>query len=601
MKKIKIIVLIFCSILIFSSCNDVLNAGTDGRMTYDNVFSDNNLTSGYLNQCYSYMPMDGMNYATNNTQTGTNYPATNFLAVFTDEAEDADDMETGSTSAFYYKGGMTSNINPIEGGLNSAIYNTMYTGIRSCNVFIDHIDKATNLTVESNRHRWKAEAFTLRAFYFWHLVKKFGPLPIIKQDLPATTNYASITRPSFYECVKSIIQDCDSALVRPEFPWRLNMELDRGSMTKAVAMAIKSQAILFAASPQWNTSNDKTVWSEAVTITKSVLDSLLAQNFSLYNPKDAVPAIDAYSDYQRLFLLQPEMVESPAYDKETIYAQKAVIGSVSQNNGPVNTVKCGACPSQELVDTYETLNGMPVLDPTQPYLDADHLQPNYNTANTQYDKTKPYLNRDPRLLSTIYCNGSFYNISLKTVPIYTYLGATYGISQTNRKFTRTGYYLRKWANHNTTTTSNGDGYWRYFRLAEMWLNYAEAEFYANGVTANAVNALNQTRIRAGIPTLTTGITATEFEQRLRNERRVEFAFEEHRYYDVRRWNIQSQVDGVVTGMSIVATSPTVYTAFNRVVVSRRAITDPKYLLWPIPINEQLKFQNVGVTFQNPGW
>ena len=103
MKKIKIIVLIFCSILIFSSCNDVLNAGTDGRMTYDNVFSDNNLTSGYLNQCYSYMPMDGMNYATNNTQTGTNYPATNFLAVFTDEAEDADDMETGSTSAFYYK------------------------------------------------------------------------------------------------------------------------------------------------------------------------------------------------------------------------------------------------------------------------------------------------------------------------------------------------------------------------------------------------------------------------------------------------------------------------------------------------------------------
>ena len=146
---------------------------------------------------------------------------------------------------------------------------------------------------------------------------------------------------------------------------------------------------------------------------------------------------------------------------------------------------------------------------------------------------------------------------------------------------------------------NADGYWRYFRLAEMYLNYAEAEFYANGVTANAVNALNKTRVRAGLPALTTSITATEFEQRLRNERRVELAFEEQRYYDVRRWNIQPQVEGLVTGMSIVLNAG-IYT-YNRVVISRRSVTDPKYMLWPIPINEQLKFQNLGGTMQNPGW
>ena len=584
MKKINIL-LIFCVGMILSACNDVLNVGSDGRLTYDNVFSDNSLTSGYLSQCYNYMPGLGMGYAPNT-----------FMGVYTDEAQDAEDVVSGN-SLNYYKGAMTSSSNLIDGNF----YNNMFTAIRSCNIFIDHIDKATGITVATNRNKWKAEAYTLRAFYFWQLVKRFGPLPIIKHDLPTTTNFATLTRSSFYECVKAINQDCDSALAQPNFPWRLTVEGDRGSMTKSVAVAIKSQAILFAASPEWNTTNNPAIWAEAATITKTGLDSLVANNYSLYNPNAAVPTVKAFSDYQRLFLLKPDLSQIPV-DQETIYAQKGQLANVWQQNGPpmtTNVAKAGACPTQELVDAYETLNGMPVLNPAQPYLDADHLQPNYNTANTQYDKTKPYLNRDPRLHSTIYCNTDFFNLSTNTLPVNTYVGGTHGISTTDRKYTRTGYYLRKFSNYTSTVTVNADGYWRYFRLAEMYLNYAEAEFYANGVTANAVNALNKTRVRAGLPALTTSITATEFEQRLRNERRVELAFEEQRYYDVRRWNIQPQVEGLVTGMSIVLNAG-IYT-YNRVVISRRSVTDPKYMLWPIPINEQLKFQNLGGTMQNPGW
>ena len=370
-------------------------------------------------------------------------------------------------------------------------------------------------------------------------------------------------------------------------------------MTKSVVTAIKSQAVLFAASPLWN--GGKNYWAEAAVVTKASLDALLGQNYALYNP--ATSAVKAYSNYQRFFLVKPEMLDNPANDKETIYYQKGQVGAVWQQHGlpfVADVVKAGASPSQELVDTYETLNGQPVLDLARPYLDADHLLPNYNTANTQYNVNDPYRNRDSRLFSTIYCNGVFHNLTSNTLPVWTYDGGNAGISQTNNRFTRTGYYLRKFIDYTSTKTANKDGYWRYFRMAEMYLNYAEAEFYANGVTVNAINAVNVVRKRAGLPDLPAGISATDFELRLRNERRVEFAFEEHRYYDVRRWKIQDKVEGLVTGMKITQTAPNIF-AYERVVVGRRPVTAEKYLMWPIPNAEQLKYAQVGVDYQNKGW
>jgi starch-binding outer membrane protein, SusD/RagB family len=586
--KIYLVATLLCAVFL-ASCEDIFKLPTDGRLNYEQIFTDNSLTSGYLNKCYSYMPLTGMNYDNNN-----------FLGIYTDEAQDGDDVLNGR-SLNYYNGRSTSSSNLIEGGSNNQVYDNMYAGIRKCNVFIDNIDGAQNIVIETDRNKWKGEAYTLRAFYFWYLIKRFGPLPIIKHELPLDFDYSTHTRPSFNECVSAILADCDSALAQPNFPWRNSLENDRGSMNKSVAMAIKSQAILFSASPLWNDGNN--YWAKADSITRIALDSLLTKNYALYNPKAASPAIKAYSDYQRLFLLKPEMLDNPANDKETIYAQKNQIGAVWQQNGlPIVTdvVKAGACPSQELVDSYETINGKPVLNPTKPYLDDDHLQPNYNTANTQYNPAKPYENRDPRLFSTIYCNGVFRNLSNNSDPVWTYYGGTCGISTSDRRFTRTGYYLRKFADFTSTKTANKDGYWRYFRLAEIYLNFAEAQFYNKGVTNKAVDALNAVRVRAGLPALPYTISAEEFEQRLRNERRVEFAFEEHRYFDVRRWKIQHLTEGIITGVNIKAVSPGVY-SYDRFVVSRRNVTDSKFLMWPIPLTEQLKYKQFNVSYQNPGW
>ncbi len=584
MKKIYLI-LILSAGLLFSACSDLIESADDGRLTYDQIFSDLLLTGGYLNQCYNYIPPMGMGYANSS-----------FLATYSDEAHDADAVQGGNI-ANYYAGSSTSRSFPIEAGGNSNTYVEMYTGIRKCNVFIENIDKAT-FEHATFKPLYKAEAYALRAFYFWHLIKRMGPMPIIREDLPADFDYSTLKRPSFYECVQAVIEDCDKALAINELPWRINVDNARGAMSKSLCVAIKSQAMLFAASPLWN--NGSNHWAEAAAVTKDALDKLLANNYELYDP--ATSTVPAFSNYQRYFLLKPDLTENPI-DKETIYASRGQVGAVWQQHGlPMiaDVIKAGASPSQELVDAYETLNGMPVLDPANPYADADRLQPNYYGANMQYNPAKPYENRDPRLLSSIYCNGVNYNLANNSNPVYTFVGGNAGISETDRRFTRTGYYLRKFVDFTSTRTANKDGYWRYFRLAEMYLNYAEAEFYANGVTTAAVDALNQTRLRAGMPALPYSISTSEFEQRLRNERRVEFAFEEHRYFDVRRWKIQAQTEGLVTGMKITNTAPDVYT-FDRIVVSRRPVTSEKYLLWPIPFAEELKFKNFGVVFQNTGW
>ena len=131
------------------------------------------------------------------------------------------------------------------------------------------------------------------------------------------------------------------------------------------------------------------------------------------------------------------------------------------------------------------------------------------------------------------------------------------ISQTttNTRNTRTGYYMRKFNSVRSEIGSSDDGYFKIFRLAELYLNFAEAAYNAtspdnsyNGLSA--VDALNKIRARAGMPELPSGMSKDEFERRYRNERRVELAFEEHRFFDVRRWKILEQTDRGVSGMQI---------------------------------------------------
>ncbi|MDR1666168.1 MAG: RagB/SusD family nutrient uptake outer membrane protein [Bacteroidales bacterium] len=200
------------------------------------------------------------------------------------------------------------------------------------------------------------------------------------------------------------------------------------------------------------------------------------------------------------------------------------------------------------------------------------------------------------------------------VPVETFLGGNCGISDriTDTRYTRTGYYLRKFNNYRSSATVDADGFMKLFRLGELYLNFAEAAYQAYGPETpvastvagsspmTAHEAVNAIRARADMPPLPS-LTKADFEKRYRNERRVELAFEEHRFFDVRRWKILHETDAFVTGMRITNEGGGVYT-YNRFKLADRNTNSDKYLMYPIKQNEVAKMEAAtGVLWQNPGW
>jgi hypothetical protein len=194
-------------------------------------------------------------------------------------------------------------------------------------------------------------------------------------------------------------------------------------------------------------------------------------------------------------------------------------------------------------------------------------------------------------------------------PVATYVGAPDGITVTDRRTTRTGYYLRKYNNWKSNRDNNADGEVRKFRLAELYLNFAESAYQSdgpdvkidmgNGLSMSACDAVNAIRNRAGMPPFPANMTKESFEKKYRNERRVELAFEDSRYFDVRRWKILEQSERYVTGMRITRNGNSyTYQRFS----FERASGSEKYYFYPIDPGEANKMQDyTGISWQNPGW
>jgi len=193
--------------------------------------------------------------------------------------------------------------------------------------------------------------------------------------------------------------------------------------------------------------------------------------------------------------------------------------------------------------------------------------------------------------------------------VQTYVGGNEEISELNRKHTRTGYYLRKFNNFKSGQSNDADGAIRLFRLAELYLNFAESAYQSAGpdatvsagsISLSAGDAVNAVRARAGMPPFPVGLSKEAFEKKYRNERRVELAFEEHRFFDVRRWKILDQTDKFVTGMRITKDgSDLTYTRFK---FADRNCSSDKYLIYPIDQAEVTKVVGYsGTNWQNPGW
>jgi len=468
------------------------------------------------------------------------------------------------------------------------VYADMYVGIRKANMFLENVDGSAvipldetlpannpaNQTYASQVDRLEGQAYFLRAFFQFELLKRYGSFPIVTHTLTVDDNL-DLPRNTFDQCVAQISADCEEAISRLPLSPSEWSTAHRGRATQTAAMALKARLLLYAASPQYNPNNDLTKWQAAADAAKRLMDT----------GKHSI-----YSSYPNIWLWN-----NGAFNSETIFATQTLnTNTIEQNNAPVS---------------YDAANGR--TNPTQELVDAFEMKTTgrlISDGASGYVATNPYANRDPRLNFAIMYNGS----TFKSKPVETFVGGKDGLNL-NVNATKTGYYMRKYLSENAawaSTTTNVRRPWIFFRYAEVLLNYAEALNEAQGTAAQTeiLRVLNLIRNRAGVamPALQTTNPAgngyvissqAELRKRIHNERRVELCFEEHRFYDVRRWKEgETTFNKPVTGIRITKTGTTTFT-YTPFTVENRVFTAKNYL-FPIAQNELNKAAGLG---QNPGY
>lgn len=529
------------------SCNDFLDRAPDLNLDEDKVFGDYETAYKYHADIYSGL-RKGFNVL------GSFQPVP--LACASDEAEASSGWHTSNDL----------NMGSYDGVDN--VLDNNYTGIRKANIFLSKVPVIPFPDIETERYL-TGEAYFLRAFYFHEIVKRYGGKPLLNDKVLAPNDNLNLPRNSYRECVDAIVADLDCAA--DLLPLTVE-EADLGRPTRGAALALKSRVLLYAASPVWDREiTDADKWVRAAEAALEVI-----------NLKDgASPVYGLYStgagadDYEQQFFVRPPENREVIFwfnDLPKGFSSDEI--SVWAPSGEGYMGKGAIWPTQNFVDLYEMSNGLPIDDP-----------------DSGYDEANPYENRDPRFYKTIIYNGSAW----QGITAETYLGGRHRLKITN---CRTGYFVRKYLPETVRSNSSVTAYhnWQYIRLAEIYLNYAEAINEAEG-PAKAYDYVNAVRRRSGMPDLPAGLSQEEMRLRIQRERAVELSFEDHRWWDVRRWKLgEKYFNGPFYGMLITRGDDGTFEAVRTVFENR--IYTSKMNLYPIPTGELNKNSSY---VQNPGW
>lgn len=440
-------------------------------------------------------------------------------------------------------------IAPENTGIAGTLWGRSYRSIREVNYALANLDKVP--MSEGKKRKIKGELQFLRAFRYHDLIRNYGKVVLmgdkvteINDDLTSQDLFDRADIKAGIDYVSTQLDEATALL--PATNDNINWKLGRA--TKGAALALKSRMLLYGASPLYNGS---ATWQQAAAAAKAVID---LNQYSLFT-----------GGYGNLF--------TTSNHSEIIFGRLYAIGArhvcLEIANGP-NSYNAwgGNVPLQNLVDDYEMTDGSRITD-----------------AKTSYDPTNPYKNRDPRFYSTILYNGAPYRNS--TIETFTPGGKDSKDGPSNWNTSKTGYYLKKFMNDNLPIDNPwdiaGTQTWIYFRYAEILLNYAEAQNEASGPDESVYSAINAIRQRTGVnmPALPAGLTQAQMRTRIQNERRIELAFEEHRFYDVRRWKIAPVIENVPAyGMEITKNGTTLNYK-KKEALAGKSFADKQYWL-PIP-------------------
>lgn len=566
-----------------SSCTDILDKKPLTEVSDNDLWSDPALLKAFVNSRYNQVGVNG--------------------------AESMQSSIVDETELTWLRGCETHNfarLSPTDlGRMNGAwwgsdnrSWSTKWTNISNCNIFFEHVDNVA-FTDEAEKTKLVGQVRFIRAFEYWDLIARWGAMPIITKSFSINDRDEIVDqkRNTYKECIDFLVGELDQAAKELPANWSGD---DYGRATSVAALALKSRILLYAASPLMNedvkipevgfTTPEPDRWQKAAKAATEALDAAQAAGNELYN-LDGDPS----KNYQMIFM------DNTAANKETLFARMGTnsaggesISNCDQYNNPNGYGGWGGnCPLQELVDAYEVVK--------------DGVASKFDWNNPE-EKANPYGNRDPRFYATILYDGAKW----MTRNVETYFDVdsngkitgggkdtkfgndSWNASPTGynmKKFMDEGYALNSW----NFCARN----WIHLRMAELYLNKAEA-LYHTGDEEGAREALKPIRERAGMPAVTA--TGADLLEAIKNERRIEFAFEEHRYFDVRRWKEAPKYFGSTVHAITIKKYPDGKKTYEvdklRSDVGGDRKWDDKMYWLPIPKSEMDKNPNL---VQNPGY
>lgn len=577
MKKIiKYSIICLSSLFVFTACEDLLDKKPLTEISEADVWNDPALVKAFVNSRYN--------------QVGVGWTES-WQSSVVDETYLTWSRGCEPITQGYVSPSELGRMNGAWWGWDNRSWSTVWSNISNCNLFFDRIDEVP-FSDESEKALLIGQVRFIRVLLYHDLISRWGAMPLITKayTLNDVDEIMNMQRSSYKDCVDFMVSELDKAAM--ELPASFSGS-EKGRATSIAALALKSRILLYAASDLMNigveselvgyTSPDPNRWQKAADAAKACIDQALANGYGLYNKYD-----DVKENYTQLFLDGGNV--EVLFDRQgTTSADGEAINTIDQTNGPNGYGLWGGnTPLQEFVDAFEMADGSA-----------------FDWNNPEHKKA-PFENRDARLYAYVLCDGDPWKD--RNVECYIDADASgneltsggrdskYGGDSWNtsisgynmRKFMDESYVPNSW---NVKTPKN----WIWLRLGEQYLNLAEA-YYMAGDEANARKALNTLRERAQMPDVTDSGQALL--DKIRNERRVELAFEEHRYFDVRRWKLGEQyLNKTVTGITVLKLPDGTKTYTPGKTVEERRFSKQMYWL-PLPKSEVDKNPKI---LQNPGY
>lgn len=573
MKKIRLYIALFVTMSLLSSCS-YLDIVPDNVATIDNAFTDKFNAEKFLFTCYAYLPKMG-NLEGNPALLGSDELS---KALFWENSEGiklANGYQTTSNPLYNYWNG--------QSGISS-----LYVGIRDCNTLIARIDEVKDLT-DFEKKKWKAEAKFIKAYLHFYLIRMYGPINIIRENLSITESIDNLkmSRDPIDECFKYVIELMDEAIA--ELPERNeNIILEHGRITSTIAAAVKAQVLVTAASPLFNGESGFQVQNHDGTQLFPKSDPTAAAQKWEKAAAACKVAIDLAEKNGHRLLQMSDFDQNGTVSDAT--KQKVVLGyrmSKRDNNYEViwphtNSLVIGlqldVLPQYfsqldyhangnlgvplKISLMYYTKNGIPVSE------DKDWQGANLNQvlptdeAHQYYLKlgrrtVKRNFNREPRFYSDLVFDGAliyghqrtFSNDINANLDYINHLQGGFSTAGYAHRYCPFGYWPHKLA---SIESGEAGQFWQVtpyafpaMRLADLYLSYAEALLETNKL-ADSKNWIDKVRVRAGLKTvdeawLTYSVnpnkpnTKEGLREIMHRERLIEMAFEGSRFWDVRRW------------------------------------------------------------------